>query len=1328
MIEYSRNENNLLYMSLLIIQIYILIIQSNCFKKFKSFPLLSNNNIVLITDEGIIKYEPETANTTLILPLNLITEANDPNYISFAQFPLDEGGYVFCRIKERIFIFNNNLDHLYSNFQISEISQMYCNIIPYKNLEGKNTILISFINGEEKIQILMYLINIDNNNGENATLLYSTTRLVKTDSGYEVKVLNKGISCELMNRRFYTNKLLTCFVADIQTFSIISTTFNQEDSLNFLYYSNNTIKTSGTSIIFSEIMKNNKYSIVCYVDTNQIFNFLIYSSETNKFSNKTNLLENCQVSSSNTGINFIKEENEFEIHCDTYSNEIKLIKLDENLLVKDIDNENSKCYTFLSIANENCYSVDFSYLNYFKSDNKYYVLRTCNYQNSEYLNVLDVSSCNTKTQINGLDIPNDFDFSLPSETDSSSPSETDSSSPSETDSSSPSETDSSSPSETDSSLPSETDSSLPSETDSSLPSETDSSLPSETDSSLSSESDSSLPSESDSSLQSESDSSLASESDSSLPSESDSSLQSESDSSLPSESDSYLASTSLLASFIKYKTTLKIKESSLSTKVNSIFSSTFLNLYSTSYYSTILETKSSSLISFKEKSHILSHSNDSILSTKIQYYSSTIINKNIIPKEDEIKNITFHLDNDIFHGEIKLEKEELEDKLNEIMQIIEIGQKYEINGKDYNISITPINDLNTFKSTYVDFTVCEKILRNKLNISSEEILTILQIEIDKMNENALTNQVEYAIYNEKKEKINLTVCSNVEIKIVYDIKDQSKINKTLASQYSALNIDVFNSKDSFFNDLCYPFSIVNSDIILKDRVLDIYQNYSLCDNGCEYEEFNIENMSVVCSCQIKMEINTEVPPPILKDIIQDTFKDSNFGVLRCYNLVFSLNYKLHNIGFLTFIFFVFAEIICFFLYFIFGIKSIIAFIFREMQKNNYITKIYNPKRKKKKSKSHKKLNFNPINLSNSGNEEKEKIINKNLEKDEKNNSKNKSNNKSNQPIFIFNYKFNNKIYKSNISGKKMNKNKLYKKNSEKNENSNISFMNKNMNKRRTRKLEKVKLNKEKNCPGYYNLIYINANNSSNNKPPESKYILDNYNFEEAVEYDKRDFWRIYFICLLSKENILNTFVFNSPLEIRTLRLSIFIFNYACDFALNALFYLNQKISDKYHYEGDSLYFFIFVNNITVTIFSTVFSYLLEKLLNSLTNSKESIENLFRKEEHIMRKDKKYKLNMNQKRNIFNNLMKILKILKKKIIIFIIITFLIMIFFLYFITAFCEVYKETQISWLYDSFISFLLSFPIELLISFFISILYGLAIKVRIKCLYNVVLFLYQLG
>ena len=274
-----------------------------------------------------------------------------------------------------------------------------------------------------------------------------------------------------------------------------------------------------------------------------------------------------------------------------------------------------------------------------------------------------------------------------------------------------------------------------------------------------------------------------------------------------------------------------------------------------------------------------------------------------------------------------------------------------------------------------------------------------------------------------------------------------------------------------------------------------------------------------------------------------------------------------------------------------------------------------------------------------------------------------------------------------------------------------------------------KLNKEKNFPGYYNLIHINAHNIlKNKKPPESKYILNNYDYGEAIKYESRDFWRIYFICLLSKENILNTFFFKSPPVIRSLNISLFIFTYSSDFALNALFYFNDNISDKYHYEGDNLYYFIFVNNITICVFSTALSYLLVKLLNLLTNSKYSIESLFREEEKKMRKNKNYVVDKSTKKIIYNNLLKIFKYMKIKIICYIFIEFTIMILFLYFITAFCEVYKDTQISWLFDSIISFLLSILFELIISFLISILYILAIKTKIEFLYNLVMFLYKIG
>jgi hypothetical protein len=270
--------------------------------------------------------------------------------------------------------------------------------------------------------------------------------------------------------------------------------------------------------------------------------------------------------------------------------------------------------------------------------------------------------------------------------------------------------------------------------------------------------------------------------------------------------------------------------------------------------------------------------------------------------------------------------------------------------------------------------------------------------------------------------------------------------------------------------------------------------------------------------------------------------------------------------------------------------------------------------------------------------------------------------------------------------------------------------------------------KNKNFPGYYDLIQIDANNQKNNEPPLSKYILDNYIYETAIKYDNRDFWRIYFIILLSKENILNTFFFKSPLERQPLRLSLFIFSYSCDFALNALFYLNENISYKYHYQGENLYFYTLINNLTISIVSTLFSYLLIKLLGCLTNSKDSIENLFRNQEELLRKNRKYKVKRYDKQIIFEKLRKIFKILKIKIICYIIIESLLLLFFFYYVTAFCEVYKSTQTSWLSDSYVSFLFSIPIELSLSFFYALLYVTSIKFKLKAVYNIVLFGYNLG
>ena len=87
-----------------------------------------------------------------------------------------------------------------------------------------------------------------------------------------------------------------------------------------------------------------------------------------------------------------------------------------------------------------------------------------------------------------------------------------------------------------------------------------------------------------------------------------------------------------------------------------------------------------------------------------------------------------------------------------------------------------------------------------------------------------------------------------------------------------------------------------------------------------------------------------------------------------------------------------------------------------------------------------------------------------------------------------------------------------------------------------------------------------------------------------------------------------------------------------------------------------------------------------------------------------------------------------KILKLKILIFIILETLFLLFFYYLVTAFCEVYQKTQISWISDSFMSFLISFPIEFAVAFLNAVLYKISIIKKSKLLYKLAMGLINLS
>ena len=306
-------------------------------------------------------------------------------------------------------------------------------------------------------------------------------------------------------------------------------------------------------------------------------------------------------------------------------------------------------------------------------------------------------------------------------------------------------------------------------------------------------------------------------------------------------------------------------------------------------------------------------------------HSKSLSNKNNIvnSKEDEIiKNKT------------DLKKDEIIENFQNIINEIEIGKNYEISGEDFTISIKPTNSSYLENETHVNFIQCENTLRKELNISSSRIITFLQMEIENKNEKSLINQIEYMAYDDNRKPLNLSLCNDSSIQIVYALKNNSLDMNEIIS-FKDLGIDIFNINDSFFNDICQPYSDSNNDIVLKDRIKEIYQNYSLCDDGCKYSQFNDTYMTISCDCKVKNNISINETSLNLEQF-DNIDIESNFGIIKCYNLVFSLDGKSKNIGFWIFLFLIGIHIPFLLHYFCKGIKSIKEYILNEMRKNGYI--------------------------------------------------------------------------------------------------------------------------------------------------------------------------------------------------------------------------------------------------------------------------------------------------------------------------------------------------------------------------------------------------------
>ena len=196
---------------------------------------------------------------------------------------------------------------------------------------------------------------------------------------------------------------------------------------------------------------------------------------------------------------------------------------------------------------------------------------------------------------------------------------------------------------------------------------------------------------------------------------------------------------------------------------------------------------------------------------------------------------------------------------------------------------------------------------------------------------------------------------------------------------------------------------------------------------------------------------------------------------------------------------------------------------------------------------------------------------------------------------------------------------------------------------------------------------------------------------------------MYWAFLLDSQIILSTFCTDNHLYLFIIKLSLFVFTFQISFFLNALFYTDDYISDAYHNEG----VLDFVSGLPKAIYSFVATLITTNLLRMLSNSKSELMRIIRE------------------RKKFNNYIMIINIklnkLRRKLTVYFILVFILETFFLYYVTCFCAVYKNSQKYWFLGCLESFGIDSLTIVIICIFLSLFRYISIKKHIKCFYVLV-------
>ena len=184
--------------------------------------------------------------------------------------------------------------------------------------------------------------------------------------------------------------------------------------------------------------------------------------------------------------------------------------------------------------------------------------------------------------------------------------------------------------------------------------------------------------------------------------------------------------------------------------------------------------------------------------------------------------------------------------------------------------------------------------------------------------------------------------------------------------------------------------------------------------------------------------------------------------------------------------------------------------------------------------------------------------------------------------------------------------------------------------------------------------------------------INGFSYNIAIKYDKRNYFQYYISLIRTQHSLICALFNNSDYNSGIIKIDLFFIGFTIYYTVNALFYNDGTMHNIYVNNGS----FDIEYKLPKIVYSSLISMFLNTLLKMLALSNSEILKL---------KQNKEIKNVNERGENLKTKLNI------KFVLYFIISLILLLFFLYYLSMFCAIYRNTQYHLIEDTLISFGLS-------------------------------------